>query len=61
MPGKWMRVVFADELPRCECCGDAWCPKHEMHFSECACIGPTEDDVEYKEKHGELYGRRFNG
>lgn len=55
----WKRVVFAADLPLCECCGEeAWCPEHRKHFADCACIGPTEDDVEYQDRGGVLYGKR---
>lgn len=57
---KWNKVVFAADLPKCDCCEDAYCPIHNMHFSECSCIGPTMDDVEYKEKNGVLYGRMIS-
>jgi len=55
---KWIKVVFAADLPKCDCCDDAFCPKHKMHFADCSCIGPTQDDVEYKEVKGVLYGKR---
>lgn len=56
------RVVFAAELPICECCGEEpFCPTHDMHFADCPCIGPTEDNVEYVERDGVLYGERIAG
>ncbi len=43
-------VVFASELPLCECCGEErWCEKHEMHYGDCVCLGPTEDGVIYSD------------
>lgn len=57
----WVRVVFAADLPLCACCGEEpWCVKHEMHFADCECIGPTEDEeeVEYREVKGVLWARR---
>jgi hypothetical protein len=33
-------LVFADTLPECADCGEAWCPKHEEHYYDCACVGP---------------------
>lgn len=53
----WELVVFADELPDCEDCGEKWCPKHGAHYADCPCIGPTQDDVVYKEVKGRLYAR----
>jgi hypothetical protein len=50
--------VFAADLPQCECCEETWCPECEEHYADCSCIGPTEEDVEYEERDGVLYGRR---
>lgn len=58
MASKWQKIVFADELPECENCGEPWCAKHGNHYADCPCLGPTQDDVEYKEKEGILYGRK---
>ncbi len=47
--GKTMeriRIIFADELPECECCGEPWCIVHMEHYAECDCIGP--DNAEDK-------------
>ncbi len=56
---KWQKIVFADELKPCDCCEEPWCEKHNDHYADCDCLGPTMDDeVEYKEKDGILYGRR---
>lgn len=51
----WKPVVFAadcDEDGNCPVCGD-------IDYAECPCPGPTEDDVEYRELDGALYGRRL--
>ena len=56
-PDTWERVVFADELPDCSDCGEEpWCTVHNMHYGESSCLGPTQDDVLYKDIDGELYG-----
>lgn len=52
---KWQKVMFAAD---CDPDGDGWCQIKNIDPSECDCIGPTEENVEYKEKAGELYGRR---
>lgn len=45
---SYQPVVFASDLPVCECCGEeAFCPIHDSHFADCQCIGPTEDGVLY--------------
>lgn len=40
-------IVYASDLPECDCCGDAWCQTHEIHYSECPCIGPDEDGIAF--------------
>ncbi|MGV3707979.1 MAG: hypothetical protein ACO1Q7_03995 [Gemmatimonas sp.] len=48
-------VVFAGDLPVCECCGEEpWCVEHAMHYADCICLGPTEDEAEYADdcEHG---------
>jgi len=47
-------VVFASDLPKCDCCEDAWCTKHDMHFADCPCLGPTQDDLMYRTNVPEL-------
>jgi hypothetical protein len=54
---EWQKIVLASELDDCPDCGEPWCEKHQMHYADCDCLGPTQDDVEYKEIDGELYGR----
>lgn len=55
---NWKKVVFASQLPECPDCGEPYCKKHKQHYSDCECIGPTEDDVEYKERNGEQHDHR---
>jgi hypothetical protein len=46
---KRVRIVFADELPDCECCEDKWCLEHKMHYADCPCVGPTNaEELGYK-------------
>jgi hypothetical protein len=54
-PKGWQAVVHAADLPDCDCCDDKWCPFHEMHFFECGCIGPTQDEATYKTINGVLF------
>ena len=57
---QWKEVVFAADLPLCECCQEeAYCPKHQKHFADCACIGPTQDGYEYKDQGGVLRARKW--
>ena len=62
MSDIWELVVYADDLPNCLDCGEPYCKKHDMHYADCPCIGPTEDEseVEYKEINGNLYARRIS-
>jgi hypothetical protein len=55
---KWQKVVFAADLSYCPDCDEEWCTKHHMHYADCPCIGPTEENVDYKLVKGVLYGRR---
>ena len=56
----WKKVVFADECPPCDCCGEPVCEICETHYAECECPGPTQDGVDYEIFNGVLYGR-FTG
>lgn len=47
-----MKVVFARECKRCPWCGDPWCRECEMHYGDCPCPGPGQDD---------RYNYRWNG
>ena len=46
-PKGFQNVVYAGELPLCECCEEPWCEKHQEHYSDCDCYGPTQDDLRY--------------
>ena len=50
----WQRVMFQSE---CDPDGDGWCQVRDCDPCECDCIGPTQEDVEYREINGILYGR----
>jgi hypothetical protein len=54
--GGWQKVMFAAE---CDPDGDGWCSVRDCDPAECDCIGPTEDNVEYEERDGIMYGRRI--
>lgn len=53
----WRKVIFADDCPPCDCCGEPVCPICSEHYADCGCPGPTQDGIEYKEFNGHLYGR----
>jgi hypothetical protein len=51
-----VRVVFAHELPGCDCCGEPWCPIHAEHYAECGCIGPSNAEDEGYELEEDVEG-----
>ena len=49
-------VKFASDCDPCELCGEPWCEEHGEHYSECGCVGPTQDDeYDYEEEGDKLY------
>jgi len=60
MPSEsYQPVIFAGDLPLCECCGEErFCPVHECHYGDCNCLWPTEDGADYKEVGGVMFGSR---
>lgn len=59
-PIGWQKVQHAADMQACQDCSEAYCIEHDMHYADCNCIGPTEDDVEYKYNHGVLFATRNN-
>jgi hypothetical protein len=57
----WSLVRFAAEMAECPDCGEPFCAECETHYSECDCIGPTEDGVRYKDIDGVLFAKRGTG
>ena len=58
MVNQFEEVVFASDCNPCPDCGEPFCGNCNKHYSDCTCIGPTEECVEYKHFKGVLYGRR---
>lgn len=54
---EWVKVKFADDLPRCPCCEDPLCEEHYEHYAYCSCVGPNMEGYEYKEEDGVMYAR----
>lgn len=50
----WEPVQFTSQ---CDPDGSGWCHSRDVDLSECSCIGPTQDGIEYIEKNGILFGR----
>lgn len=57
-PKGWSKVMCAADMLECEDCGEPFCPECNDHYADCECIGPTEDEVEYKMVDGVLFGTR---
>jgi hypothetical protein len=50
----WEPVKFQSE---CDSEGNGWCSINNSDPCYCNCIGPTQDEIEYKELGGVLFGR----
>lgn len=57
-PKGWQIVKHAIEMIECPDCGEPYCETHNLHYSDCDCIGPTEDEATYKEIDGALFANR---
>lgn len=55
-PSNWDTIVFAADLPLCDCCGEPYCSTCDVHYADCECLGPTQDGVTYKTIDGILFG-----
>jgi hypothetical protein len=51
-PAGWSLVRYAHDNIACPDCGEPYCEIHNMHYWECPCIGPTQDDATYKKIDG---------
>ena len=45
-PPEKLPVLFAADLPLCECCEEPWCPECQEHFADCAHPGPHSEPEE---------------
>ena len=55
---NWKPVVFAYDCFPCDCCEEAVCPHCEVHYADCPCPGPMqEDEYEYKTIGSREYAR----
>ena len=56
-PAGYQEVKYAGLMPLCpDCEEESFCVEHGMHFADCSCIGPTQDDVFYKTVNGYDFG-----
>jgi hypothetical protein len=54
-PKGWQKVMCAMDMVECECCGEPFCPECNDHYTDCNCIGPTQDEATYKMVDGVLF------
>ena len=57
VPEGFVPVVQLHQCKPCAKCGHPVCPLCEIHYAECPCPGPHQDDVECVKIEGVLYGR----
>jgi len=50
----WLPVNYQAD---CDPEGDGWCQVRDINPTDCPCVGPTQDGVEYLERDGILFGR----
>jgi hypothetical protein len=60
-PKGFSLVKFADDCFICDCCGEPFCKECQIHYADCGCIGPTEDDCTYIKIKGLLFAKRGKG
>ncbi len=54
-----LRVIFAYECEDCEFCGEPVCPACQVHYADCECPGPMQEDLyDYEEVDGVLTATR---
>jgi len=56
-----VKIVFADEMRSCQCCGEPYCDEHGEHYSDCGCVCPDNaEDEGYSvvEIDGVLWGEK---
>lgn len=56
-PNGWSLIKYASDCIPCDCCGEPYCVEHAEHYSECSCIGPTQDEAEYVKVNGFEFAR----
>ena len=58
---KWLKVLYAHDCEPCDMCEEPVCAKCEMHYADCECPGPHQDDeFEYRDFSGIEYARRLD-
>jgi hypothetical protein len=58
---EWQEVVYAHDCEACDMCEEPVCPKCEVHYADCPCPGPHQDDeYEYQTIDGQEMARRLS-
>lgn len=61
MSEELIPIVFAGDLPKCTQCGEPFCEKHNLHYADCPCLGPSEAEEKGFEViiiNNKLYGKQ---
>jgi hypothetical protein len=56
-PKGWSTVKYATDCIPCECCGEPYCKECDCHYTDCDCIGPSQDEAQYAKVNGFLFAR----
>jgi hypothetical protein len=57
---NWQPVVFAHDCETCPDCEDLLCPRCGIHYVDCDCPGPTQDDLyDYMMIGGVMHAKRL--
>ena len=57
---KYLKVKFAHDCTPCQDCGEPFCNSCNLHYFECQCPGPHQDDeYNYKWYENELYAKKI--
>lgn len=59
-PKNWELVIAAMEMEECLDCNEPFCSRHEMHYADCPCVGPHEEEIVQQTIDGVLFGCRLN-
>lgn len=50
---EWKPVVLTGDCRPCHSCGEPVCPRCRIHYADCLCPGPSQDDLfHYREIDG---------
>ena len=57
---EWKKVLYAHDCTPCDMCEEPVCPTCEVHYADCDCPGPHQDDeYQYRTIDGVEHARRL--